>query len=100
MPLDVQKWTFQWLKLAIPVAVTGHRFVVRLMYRHSYLGVIDAHFREEHRMEFLKRFCRDERGDMAEKAVVMAAIIIGAYAVWQLLGNRIAGLVSEVAGAI
>ena len=51
-------------------------------------------------MEFLKRFYRDERGDMAEKAVVMAAIIIGAYAVWQLLGNRIAGLVSEVAGAV
>ena len=35
------------------------------------------------------RFCRDGRGDMAEKAVVMAAIIIGAYAVWQLLGNRL-----------
>ena len=51
-------------------------------------------------MDFLKQFYNDERGDMAEKAVVMAAIIIGAYAVWQLLGNRIAGLVSEVAGAV
>jgi hypothetical protein len=88
------------LKLAIPLAVTGHRFVVRLMYSRLFPGVTDAHFREEHKMEFLKRFYRDERGDMAEKAVVMAAIIIGAYAVWQLLGNRIAGLVSEVAGAI
>ena len=34
-------------------------------------------------MEFLRRFAQDERGDMAEKAVVMAAIIIGAYAAWR-----------------
>ena len=51
-------------------------------------------------MQFLKRFYQDEGGDMAEKAVVMAAIIIGAYATWRLLGNRISGLVSQVAGAI
>ena len=51
-------------------------------------------------MKFLKRFPQDEGGDMAEKAVVMAAIIIGAFAVWQLLGARIASLVGEVAAAI
>ena len=51
-------------------------------------------------MQFLKRFYRDERGDMAEKAVVMAAIIIGAYATWRLLGSRISALVSQVSGAI
>ena len=51
-------------------------------------------------MQFLKRFYQDEGGDMAEKAVVMAAIIIGAYATWRLLGNRISGLVNQVAGAI
>jgi len=47
-------------------------------------------------MEFLKRFAKDERGDMAEKAVVMAAIIIGAYAAWRVLGGRIASLVGRV----
>ena len=88
------------MKLAIPVAGTGHHFVVRLMYSQSFSGAIDAHCQKEHKTEFLKRFCRAEHGDMAEKAVVVAAIIIGAYAVWQLLGNRIAGLASEVAGAI
>jgi len=46
-------------------------------------------------MEFLKRFAKDERGDMAEK-VVMAAIIIGAYAAWRVLGGRIASLVGRV----
>ena len=51
-------------------------------------------------MQFLKRFYKDEGGDMAEKAVVMAAIIIGAYATWRLLGNCISGLISQVAGAI
>ena len=51
-------------------------------------------------VQFLKRFYQDEGGDMAEKAVVMAAIIIGAYATWRLLGNRISGLISQVAGAI
>jgi hypothetical protein len=51
-------------------------------------------------MRFLRKLYLDERGDMAEKAVVMAAIIIGAYATWRLLGNRISGLVSQVAGAI
>ena len=42
----------------------------------------------------------EKMGDMAEKAVVMAAIIIGAYATWRLLGNRISRLASQVAGAI
>lgn len=51
-------------------------------------------------MEFLKGFYQDEHGDMAEKAVVMAAIIIGAYATWRLLGTRISSLVSQVASAI
>ena len=51
-------------------------------------------------MRFLKRFYQDEGGDMAEKAVVMAAIIIGAYATWRLLGSRISSLVSQVTGAI
>ena len=51
-------------------------------------------------MVFLKRFYQDERGDMAEKAVVMAAIIIGAYATWRLLGTRISALVSQVVSAI
>jgi hypothetical protein len=37
---------------------------------------------------------------MAAKAVAMAAIPIGAYATWRLLGNRISGLVSQVGGAI
>ena len=51
-------------------------------------------------MTFFTRFYQDEQGDMAEKAVVMAAIIIGAFAVWRLLGQQIAALVSQVAGAI
>ncbi len=51
-------------------------------------------------MEFLKRFYRDESGDMAEKAVIMAAIIIGAYAAWRALGSRITALVTQVSGAL
>lgn len=51
-------------------------------------------------MEFLRRFARDERGDMAEKAVVMAAIIIGAYAAWRVLGTRITALVGRVGSSL
>lgn len=48
----------------------------------------------------IERFFADENGDMAEKAVVMAAIIIGAYVLWRGLGARIGTLVSDVTGAI
>ena len=51
-------------------------------------------------MDLIKRFVRDENGDMAEKAVVMAAIIIGAYVVWRALGNQIASVVSSVIGSM
>ncbi len=42
----------------------------------------------------------DTRGDMAEKAVVMFAIIIAAAMAYQTLGGAIAGVVYGVAGSI
>jgi hypothetical protein len=52
----------------------------------------------------IKQFMCDQDGDMAravlrmaEKGVVLAVIILAALAMWQLLGNRIAGWVNAVA---
>ena len=45
-------------------------------------------------------FLRDEKGDMAEKAVVWALIILVAVGAFALLGGRIADAVTNVAGAI
>ena len=45
-----------------------------------------------------QEFLHDESGDMAEKAVIMAAIIIAAYTAFRLLGNNISSLVNNVAG--
>jgi Flp pilus assembly pilin Flp len=47
----------------------------------------------------LTRFIRDDGGDMAEKGVVLAVIVLAALFAWQLLGGRIAAWVSSVAGA-
>jgi hypothetical protein len=43
------------------------------------------------------RFVQDDRGDMAEKGVVLAVIILVALFAWQLLGSKIAAWVSSVA---
>jgi len=43
------------------------------------------------------RFLKGTRGQIAEKAVVMFAIIVAAYAAYRLLGNRIAQVVRTVA---
>jgi hypothetical protein len=40
----------------------------------------------------------DTRGDMAEKAVVMAAIIVIAYSAYTFLGGQIKFLVNMVGG--
>lgn len=48
----------------------------------------------------LKSALRDERGDMAEKAVVMFLIILVAIGAFQLLGGNIAEVVRAVANAI
>ena len=48
----------------------------------------------------LVRIVRDERGDMAEKAVVMFLIILVAIGAFQLLGGKIADVVRAVASAI
>jgi len=45
-------------------------------------------------------FIQDERGDMAEKAVVWAVIILAAVGAFILLGERIAEAVRNVAGNI
>ena len=45
-------------------------------------------------------FLVDTRGDMAEKAVVMALIIVVAYAAFRLLGGNISDLVSRIAGLV
>jgi Flp pilus assembly pilin Flp len=47
----------------------------------------------------MTRFIHDDGGDMAEKGVVLAVIVLAALFAWQLLGNRIAAWVSSVAGA-
>ena len=47
----------------------------------------------------IKAFLADDRGDMAEKGVVLAVIILAALAMWQALGAKISGWVSRVAGA-
>ncbi|MBN1887896.1 MAG: hypothetical protein JW850_07885 [Thermoflexales bacterium] len=46
-----------------------------------------------------EQFIHDERGDMAEKGVVLAVIILAALAMWQALGSRIATWVSRVTNA-
>jgi len=48
----------------------------------------------------MKTLLSDERGDMAEKAVVMFLIILVAFAAFQLLGGNIANVVNQVANAI
>ena len=42
----------------------------------------------------------DRRGDMAEKAVVMALIILVAYAAFRLLGGNISDLVTRIANLV
>lgn len=42
----------------------------------------------------------DRRGDMAEKAVVMALVLLAAYAAFRLLGGNIADLVNTIANKI
>lgn len=51
-------------------------------------------------VEKARCFIRDERGDMAEKAVVWAVIILAAVGAFILLGDRIAEAVRNVAGNI
>jgi Flp pilus assembly pilin Flp len=46
------------------------------------------------------RFLKDERGDMAEKAVVWVLIILAAVGAFALLGGRIAEAVMNVASNI
>jgi hypothetical protein len=48
----------------------------------------------------LYRFFVDIRGDMAEKAIVMALIIIVAYAAFRLLGGNISDLVTRIANLV
>lgn len=54
-------------------------------------------FRNE--AQHLLGFIRDDRGDMAEKAVMMAAIIVIAILLWRLLGVQIANTLQQVVGA-
>jgi Flp pilus assembly pilin Flp len=55
---------------------------------------------EEEMYRRVKSILRDERGDMAEKAVVMFLIILVAIGAFQLLGGNIAEVVRAVANAI
>jgi hypothetical protein len=55
---------------------------------------------EETMFQRLKWILKDERGDMAEKAVVMFLIILVAIGAFQLLGGKIAEVVRAVANAI
>jgi hypothetical protein len=45
-------------------------------------------------------FLTDDRGDMAEKAAVLAAILLVAFLAFRLLGDQIAALVTKVASAL
>ena len=45
-------------------------------------------------------FLTDDRGDMAEKAAVLAAILLVAFLAVRLLGDQIAALVTKVASAL
>jgi hypothetical protein len=45
-------------------------------------------------------FLMDRRGDMAEKAVVMALVLLAAYAAFRLLGGNISDLVNAIANKI
>lgn len=48
----------------------------------------------------LREFLNDETGDMAQTAVIMAAIIIVGYGAFRILGVNIAALVNRVSSAI
>ena len=45
-------------------------------------------------------FLTDDRGDMAEKAAVLAAILLVAFFAFKLLGDQIVALVTKVASAL
>ncbi len=47
-------------------------------------------------MLFLKRFLRDESGEMDEKVVMMVGIILIAAQIWKKLGNKIVEMVNSV----
>jgi hypothetical protein len=48
----------------------------------------------------VQSFLSDDRGDMAEKAAVLAAILLVAFLAFRLLGDQIAALVTKVASAL
>jgi hypothetical protein len=48
----------------------------------------------------IRSFLTDERGDMAEKAAVLAAILLVAFLAFRLLGDQIASLVTKVASVL
>jgi hypothetical protein len=48
----------------------------------------------------VQSFLMDDRGDMAEKAAVLAAILLVAFLAFRLLGDQIAALVTKVASAL
>lgn len=50
-------------------------------------------------MEFIK-FIRDERGDITEKAVAIAVIVLLTIAALRALGGQIAALFNKVANII
>jgi hypothetical protein len=45
-------------------------------------------------------FLTDDKGDMAEKAAVLAAILLVAFFAFKLLGDQIVALVTKVASAL
>jgi hypothetical protein len=48
----------------------------------------------------IQSFLEDDRGDMAEKAAVLAAVLLVAFLAFRLLGDQIATLVTKVASAL
>lgn len=45
-------------------------------------------------------FIRDDSGDMVERGLILAAIVVAAVTIWNTLGGRLASKLSSVVSAV
>jgi Flp pilus assembly pilin Flp len=50
--------------------------------------------------ESLRDFLFDESGDMVERGLIMAAIVVAAVAIWISIGSKLAGKLGQVDAVI
>jgi Flp pilus assembly pilin Flp len=45
-------------------------------------------------------FLKDDRGDMVERGLILAAIVVAAVTIWNTLGSKLASKLSSVVSAV